>query len=81
MKKLKEQNIAEEGYRKSEKISIGKDIKMNLKGNDYLLDIKGKEYLLRLNNRKKENENYDIIDFVNKEADGFYIINDEIYCY
>lgn len=81
MKKLKEQNIAEEGYRKSEKISIGKDIKMNLKGNDYLLDIKGKEYLLRLNNRKKENENYDIIDFVNKEADGFYIINYEIYCY
>lgn len=81
MKKLKEQNIAEEGYREAEKISIGKDIKMNLKGKDYLIDIKGKEYLLRLNNRKNENENYDIIDFVNKEADGFYIINDEIYCF
>lgn len=81
MKKFKEENIAKEGYRQAERISIGKDITMNLRGKDYLLDIKGRKYLLRLNSRKNEYENYDIIDFVNKEAEGFYIINNEIYCF
>ena len=81
MKKLKAQNMAEEGYRKAERISIGEDIKMTLKDKDYLLNLKGKEYLLRLNNKTNECENYDIIDFVNKEAEGFYIIKDKLYCF
>lgn len=81
MKKLKAQNMAEEGYRKAERISIGEDIKMTLKDKDYLLNLKGREYLLRLNNKTNECENYDIIDFVNKEAEGFYIIKDKLYCF
>lgn len=81
IKKLKAQNMASEGYRHAEKISIGKDIRMNLKGKNYLLSIKDKEYLLRLNNKGKDLENYDIIDFVNKEAKGFYIVCDKLYCF
>lgn len=81
MKKLKERNIAEEGYRKAEKVSIGDDITLSLEKKNYILKLKADKYLLRLNNKENIDGNYDIIDFVNKEADGFYIINDKLYCF
>lgn len=81
MKKLKEKNIAYEGYRQAKRVSICDNISLVLEEKNYILKIKNNKYLLRFSNKEKIYGNYDIIDFVNKKVDGFYIINDKLYCF
>lgn len=79
--KLKKTYLAKNIYRDICMMKVGKDIKILPYKKSYILRIKNKEYYLILNNRKSLDSNYDIINFINEDLEGFYILNNKIIKY
>lgn len=76
--KLKRVYMADNIYRNILKMKIRNDIEIIPKDKNYILKIRNKEYYLILNNKKSLECNYDIINFINVDIEGFYILNDKI---
>lgn len=79
--RLKKENLTDNAYREVNDVLINKDIKLKLEGNNYKLTLGGKNYLLKINKGDKDNENYDIINFVEGKKKGFFIVNNKLYLY
>ncbi|HEY5524454.1 MAG TPA: ComEC/Rec2 family competence protein, partial [Clostridium sp.] len=62
-------------------IKIDGGIKIEAKGKNYILKLEDKEYLLTVNKKEKLQENYDIINFVDGDNKGFFILGDELLLY
>ena len=77
MARLKKTSLANSGYRLVNQINFD-DIKIAREDKNFILYIGEKEYFLRLNNRGEKANNYDIIDFINSDTKGFFIIGDKI---
>ena len=59
------------------------NIKINYKNKDIYMIYKGKKYKFRLNkykfnNYKEENLEYDIIDFIEEDIKGFYVLDNKL---
>lgn len=81
MANLKKITLAKEGFREVNEIKIGKEVNLVAKGKNYILNLEDKEYLLSINKKEKLQENYDIINFVDGENKGFFILGDELLLY
>lgn len=81
MKTLKERYLADTGYRLVNKIIIDEKIVVISKGKDFIMNISNKQYYLKFNNYSKIDEDYDIINFIDEEVQGFYIIGKDILPY
>ena len=77
MEKLKKTTLANDGYRQGKQIILD-NIKITASGKNFLLHIADKEYLLRLDKKEEKVNNYDIINFINGDTKGFYILGEEI---
>lgn len=81
MADLKKVTLAKEGFREAKKIKIDGGTKIEAKGKNYILKLEDKEYLLTVNKKEKLQENYDIINFVDGDNKGFFILGDELLLY
>lgn len=77
MARLKKTTIANSGYKLETEVNFD-NIKITGAGKNFILNIKSKEYFLRMNNSKEKIENYDIIDFIDSDTKGFFIIGDKL---
>lgn len=76
--KLKKVYLADNIYRNISKMKLRNNIEIIPKDKNYILKIRSKEYYLILNNKKSLDCNYDIINFINEDIEGFYILNNKI---
>ena len=81
MAKLKKITLAHDGVRAPKKIKLLNKLEINSEGKNFYIELKNKKYLLKLNNRGLVDESYDIINFIDKEKKGFFIIEDELLTY
>ena len=79
--KLKKVNLVEEAFIEGENISISDDVQILKHGKNFILSIDEEKYYLKLNNKKEEEKEYDIIDFTSGNINGFYIINKKLIVY
>lgn len=81
MAKLKQMTLSREGIREAKKIILPNGAKIVAYNKDFILNLGKKEYLLRLNNRGEIDKKCDIINFIEEENVGFYIVDDRIILY
>lgn len=75
---LKKITLAKEGFREVSEIRIDNGATIEAKEKNYVLKIEEEEYLLMMNKKEKLQENYDIINFVDGENKGFFILGDRL---
>lgn len=81
MAKLKQMTLSREGIREARKIFLPNGANIVAYNKDFILNLGKKEYLLRLNNRGEIDKKCDIINFIEEENVGFYIVDDRIILY
>lgn len=79
--KLKRSKGVDEILRDVEEFQVDEDVVIQKDKSNFILNAYNKKYLLKLNKKKDEKGDCDIIDFVEDNINGFYIINKKVILY
>lgn len=80
MMELKKIHVASKGYININKVKID-NIEVISINKNFILYLDENQYVLKVNNKSKISEDYDIINFINNENKGLYIIGDKLVLY